>query len=79
MIFSQLNSVDMVTELLDIIENSSIKDKRLLLLLNDLLLDNQSIDIMNVAALQFKGGNLSETDLLIYLNKYRSFKGSITD
>ena len=79
MIFSQLNSVDMSTELLDIIENSSIKDKRLLLLLNDLLLDNQSIDIMNVAALQFKGGNLSETDLLIYLNKYRSFKGSITD
>ena len=79
MVFSELYSVDMALEIEDLIENGSIKDKRLVELLYEVALDNTAINNVNISTLKYKAGELSEKDLLIAINKYRTCRRSIIE
>ena len=76
--FTELSSLNMAKEIENIIENTEISDKRLISLLNELIMDNISTDIVNISVIKFGQGELSEKDLLISLNKYKSSSVSVT-
>jgi len=78
-IFSELNCVNMASEILDLLENGNIRDKRLVFLLNELMLDNEAIDIVNIAVLKLKEGELSEEDMVKYINMYKVSRTSVVD
>lgn len=67
----------LVAELTQLLNSSYLKDKRLKSLIEELIRDNKAIHTVNVAAMKLKDGELSENDMLIYLNKYRASKSSL--
>lgn len=79
MVFSELYSVDMTLEIEDLIQTSSIRDKRMIELLYEVALDNTAISNVNISILKYKAGELSEKDLLIAINKYRTCRRSIIE
>lgn len=79
MVFSELYSVDMASEIEDLVENGSINEKRLVELLYEVALDNTAINNVNISILKYKAGELSEKDLLIAINKYRTCRRSIIE
>lgn len=79
MVFSELNSLDMALEIEDLIQTSGIRDKRLVELLYEVALDNTAINNVNISLLKYKAGELSEKDLLIAINKYRTCRRSIIE
>lgn len=73
------NSLYIADEIQDLVETGQLRNKRLVTMLKELAIDNERIYTANVAALKLKDGELSEEDMLIYLNKYRSYNGSIVE
>jgi len=73
------SSLYLAGEIEDLIQNGSILDKRLLLLLQELAEDNKAIFSANLAAIKLKEGELSEEHMLIALNKYRASRSSIIE
>lgn len=79
MTISAVGSLYIVDEINDLIDSGGLKNQRLITMLKELVLSNENIYRVNVAALRLKDGELSETDMLIYLNQFRASKGSIAE
>lgn len=79
MIFSELYGVDIGAEIDHLVENDSILDERLVNLLKEVAIANESIDTVNLFVLKYICGEVSQEDLLIAINKYKSSKQSVVD
>lgn len=79
MIFSELYGINIPAEVENLIQNSPKLEKRLVNLLKDVAIDNESIDKVNLFVLKYILGEVSEEDLLIAINRYKASKQSVVD
>ncbi len=79
MVFSELYGLDIGAEIDHLVENDSILDERLVNLLKEVAITNESIDTVNLFVLKYICGQVSQEDLLIAINKYKSSKQSVVD
>ena len=79
MIFSELYGVDMGAEIGYLIRNNKDLDERLVNLLKEVAIANESIDTVNLFVLKYIYGEVSQEDLLIAINKHKSSKQSVVD
>lgn len=79
MVFSELYGLDIGAEIDHLVENDSILDERLVNLLKEVAIANESIDTVNLFVLKYICGEVSQEDLLIAINKYKSSKQSVVD
>lgn len=76
---SRLYGVNIPSEVENLIKNSPKLEKRLVNLLKDVAIDNESIDKVNLFVLKYILGEVSEEDLLIAINRYKASKQSVVD
>lgn len=79
MVFSELYGLDMALEIEDLVQNSCNLDKRLVELLYEVALDNTAITNVNISVMKYRAGELSEKDLLVAINKYRTCRRPIIE
>lgn len=79
MVFSELCGVDISAEIGYLVKTNKDLDERLVKLLKEVATANESIDIVNLFVLKFILGEVSEQDLLIAINRYKSSNQSVVD
>lgn len=79
MVFSELSGADMPLIIEDLLENGGITDQRVVSLLSGIASDNIEMDSVNIHILKYRDGELSEKDLLIAINRYKSSKQGVVD
>ena len=79
MVFSELYGADLPLIIEDLLENGGITDQRVVSLLSGIASDNIEMDSVNIHILKHRDGELSEKDLLIAINRYKSSKQSVVD
>ncbi len=76
---NDLIGVDIKAEIAYLIRNNKDLDERLVSLLEDVAVANESIDTVNLFVVKYLYGEVSQQDLLIAINKYKSSKQSVVD
>lgn len=76
---NELIGVDISAEIEYLIRNNKDLDERLVNLLKEVAIANESIDTVNLFVLKYIFGEVSQEDLLIAINKYKSSKQSVVD
>lgn len=74
-----LIGVDIKAEIAYLIRNNKDLDERLVSLLKEVAIANESIDTVNLFVVKYVYGEISQQDLLIAINKYKSSKQSVVD
>lgn len=76
---NELIGVNISAEITYLIRNNKDLDERLVNLLKDVAIDNESIDRVNLFVIKYIHGEVSEEDLLIAINRYKASKQSVVD
>ena len=76
---TDLIGVDIKAEIEYLIKTNKDMGGRLVNLLKEVAIANESIDTVNLFVLKYILGHVSEQDLLIAINKYKSSKISVVD
>ena len=76
---NDLLGVDIKAEIAYLIRNNKDLDERLVSLLKEVVIANESIDTVNLFVVKYLYGEISQQDLLIAINKYKSSKQSVVD
>lgn len=76
---NDLIGVDIKAEIAYLIRNNKDLDERLVSLLEEVAIANESIDTVNLFVVKYLYGEISQQDLLIAINKYKSSKQSVVD
>ena len=76
---NDLIGVDIKAEIVYLIRNNKDLDERLVSLLEDVAVANESVDTVNLFVVKYLYGEISQQDLLIAINKYKSSKQSVVD
>ena len=76
---NDLIGVDIKAEIAYLIRNNKDLDERLVSLLVEVAVANESIDTVNLFVVKYLHGEISQQDLLIAINKYKSSKQSVVD
>lgn len=76
---NDLIGVDIKAEIAYLIRNNEELDERLVGLLEEVAIANESIDTVNLFVVKYLYGEISQQDLLIVINKYKSSKQSVVD
>lgn len=76
---NDLIGVDIKAEIAYLIRNNKDLDERLVSLLEEVAVANESIDTVNLFVVKYVYGEISQQDLLIAINKYKSSKQSVVD
>ena len=76
---NDLIGVDIKAEIAYLIRNNKDLDERLVSLLKEVAIANESIDTVNLFVVKYLYGEISQQDLLIAINKYKSSKQSVVD
>lgn len=76
---NDLIGVDIKAEIAYLIRNNKDLDERLVSLLKEVAVANESIDTVNLFVVKYLYGEISQQDLLIAINKYKSSKQSVVD
>ena len=76
---NDLIGVDIKAEIAYLIRNNKDLDERLVSLLEEVAVANESIDTVNLFVVKYLYGEISQQDLLIAINKYKSSKQSVVD
>ena len=76
---NDLIGVDIGAEIAYLIRNNKDLDERLVSLLKEVAIANESIDTVNLFVVKYLYGEVSQQDLLIAINKYKSSKQSVVD
>ena len=76
---NDLIGVDIKAEIAYLIRNNKDLDERLVSLLEDVAVANESVDTVNLFVVKYLYGEISQQDLLIAINKYKSSKQSVVD
>lgn len=79
MVFSELYGVDIGAEIDYLVKNDNTLDERLVHLLKEVTTANESIDLVNLFVLRYIHGEVSQLDLRIALNKYKTSNQSVVD
>lgn len=79
MAYSELVGVDIPAEIGYLIRSNKDLDDRLVHLLREVAVANESIDLVNLFVLRYILGEVSQLDLRIALNKYKVSKQSVVD
>lgn len=74
-----LIGVDIKAEIAYLIRNNKDLDERLVSLLEEVAVANESVDTVNLFVVKYLYGEISQQDLLIAINKYKSSKQSVVD
>lgn len=72
---SCVNSLYVADEIRVLIDNGKLRDKRLEMLLESLVKDNEMLYTVNTMALKLCDSELSEVDMLKHINLYRAYRG----
>lgn len=78
-VHNDLIGVDIKAEIAYLIRNNKDLDERLVSLLEEVAVANESIDTVNLFVVKYVYGEISQQDLLIAINKYKSSKQSVVD
>lgn len=78
-VHNDLIGVDIGAEIAYLIRNNKDLDERLVSLLKEVAIANESIDTVNLFVVKYLYGEVSQQDLLIAINKYKSSKQSVVD
>ena len=78
-VHNDLIGVDIKAEIAYLIRNTKDLDERLVSLLEEVAIANESIDTVNLFVVKYLYGEISQQDLLIAINKYKSSKQSVVD
>ena len=78
-VYNELIGVDIPEEIDYLVKNNSTLDERLVRLLKEVATANESIDLVNLFVLRYVLGEVSQLDLRIALNKYKSSSQSVVD
>lgn len=76
---NDLIGVDIKAEIAYLIGNNKDLDERLVSLLEEVAIANESVDTVNLFVVKYLYGEISQQDLLIAINKYKSSKQSVVD
>jgi hypothetical protein len=76
---NELIGVEIVEEIRYLIRNNKELGERLVKLLEEVVIANESIDTVNLFVIKYIYGELSKEDLLIAINKYKSSSQSAVD
>ena len=76
---NDLIGVDIKAEIAYLIGNNKDLDERLVSLLKEVAVANESVDMVNLFVVKYLYGEISQQDLLIAINKYKSSKQSVVD
>ena len=76
---NDLIGVDIKAEIAYLIRNNKDLDERLVSLLKEVAVANESVDMVNLFVVKYLYGEISQQDLLIAINKYKSSKQSVVD
>lgn len=76
---NDLIGVDIKAEIAYLIRNNKDLDERLVSLLEEVAVANESVDTVNLFVVKYLYGEISQQDLLIAINKYKSSKQSVVD
>ena len=79
MIFSELYGVDISSEIDYLVKSNKDLDERLVSLLQEVATANDAIDTVNLFVVKYLYGEVSQQDLLIAINKYKSSKQRMVD
>jgi cell division septum initiation protein DivIVA len=79
MVFSELYGVDISDEIDYLVKSNKDLDERLVSLLQEVATANDAIDTVNLFVVKYLYGEVSQQDLLIAINKYKSSKISVVD
>lgn len=79
MIFSELYGVDISSEIDYLVKSNKDLDDRLVSLLQEVATANDAIDTVNLFVVKYLYGEVSQQDLLIAINKYKSSKQRVVD
>ena len=79
MIFSELYGVDISSEIGYLVKSNKDLDERLVSLLQEVATANDAIDTVNLFVVKYLYGEVSQQDLLIAINKYKSSKQRMVD
>ena len=79
MTYSELIGVDIPAEIDYLVKNDSTLDERLVHLLKEVATATESIDLVSLFVLRYIHGEVSQLDLRIALNRYKSSKESVVD
>lgn len=79
MAYSELIGVDIPAEIDYLIRSNKDLDDRLVGLLKEVATANESIDLVNLFVVKYLYGEVSQQDLLIAINKYKSSKQRVVD
>ena len=79
MIFSELYGVDISSEIDYLVKSNKDLDERLVSLLQEVATANDAIDTVNLFVVKYLYGEVSQQDLLIAINKYKSSKQRVVD
>lgn len=79
MIFSELYGVDISSEIGYLVKSNKDLDERLVSLLQEVATANDAIDTVNLFVVKYLYGEVSQQDLLIAINKYKSSKQRVVD
>jgi cell division septum initiation protein DivIVA len=78
-VHNDLIGVDIKAEIAYLIRNNKDLDERLVSLLEEVAVANESVDTVNLFVVKYLYGEISQQDLLIAINKYKSSKQSVVD
>lgn len=76
---NDLLGVDIKAEIAYLIRNNKDLNERLVSLLEEVAIANESIDTVNLFVVKYVYGEISQQDLLIAINKYKSSKQSVVN
>lgn len=76
---TDLIGIDIPAEIEYLIKTNKDMGERLVNLLKEVAIANESIDTVNLFVLKYILGHVSEQDLLIAINRYKASKQSVVD
>lgn len=76
---NELIGVEITEEIRYLIRNNKDLGERLVKLLEEVAIANESIDTVNLFVIKYIYGEMSKEDLLIAINKYKASKQSVVD
>lgn len=79
MVYSELIGVDIPAEIDYLVKSNKDLDERSVSLLQEVATANDAIDTVNLFVVKYLYGEVSQQDLLIAINKYKSSKQRVVD